>query len=174
MRLKAENRWSAIFMVAVTILCSLPAASAAEGAEPLRAESRSPGIHVIPRPAKIEAGEGRFTLTAQSTILVSTGYATNWELSRRRHSLRRRAMRSRWPWKRLETDGPAPSNCPCPGMPRGSATKDTSCRCSPTACSSRRRSPPACSTAAKRCANCSRPRSRAGPRSRARSGVRRS
>ena len=72
MRLNAENRWSAIFMVAVTILCCLPAASAAEGTEPLKnAESRSLGIHAIPRPAKVEAGERRFALTAQSTILVS-------------------------------------------------------------------------------------------------------
>jgi hypothetical protein len=72
MRVKAHSRWSAIFLVAVTILSCLPAASAAEGTEPLQsAEIRSVGVRVIPRPAKIEAGEGRFTLTAQSTILIS-------------------------------------------------------------------------------------------------------
>ena len=34
-------------------------------------ESRSADVRVIPRPAKVEAGEGRFTLSAQSTVLVS-------------------------------------------------------------------------------------------------------
>jgi hexosaminidase len=72
MKFKANRRRSACFMIAVTLPCCSPAVSAAEGTEPLKvAASGNAGIDVIPRPAKIEVGEGRFTLTAQSAILVS-------------------------------------------------------------------------------------------------------
>ena len=68
----ATHRFAAFLISAVAMLSYLPSASAAEGPGPLKnAEIRDKGINVIPRPAQMEAGEGRFTLTAQTAIRVS-------------------------------------------------------------------------------------------------------
>ncbi|MEK7677893.1 MAG: glycoside hydrolase family 20 zincin-like fold domain-containing protein [Verrucomicrobiota bacterium] len=72
MKAHATRRLAGLLIAALAMLSCLPAASAAEGPRPSKsAEIRSQGIHVIPRPAQIEAGEGRFSLTAQTTIRVS-------------------------------------------------------------------------------------------------------
>ncbi len=67
------TRYLALHVIAaLAMLPHLPAASAAEGPGPAtNAELRGQGVNVIPRPALIHVGEGRFTLTAQTAILVS-------------------------------------------------------------------------------------------------------
>ena len=63
---------AALGLATLTMLCLPVPALAAEGAATsTSAEIRGGGIHVIPRPAQIEAGAGHFTLTAQTAILVS-------------------------------------------------------------------------------------------------------
>lgn len=54
------------------MLAFFPVALLAAGPEPARnLELRSSGLNVIPRPALIEVGEGRFILTADTVILVA-------------------------------------------------------------------------------------------------------
>jgi hexosaminidase len=72
MKARATRRLAAILIAALAMRSYLPAASVAQSPGPSKnAAIRGKGIDVIPRPAQIEAGEGRFTLTAQTTILVS-------------------------------------------------------------------------------------------------------
>lgn len=52
---------------------SLPVSAADESSATRLAEYRGKGIAVIPRPARIEPGEGRFTLNAQTTIVACPG-----------------------------------------------------------------------------------------------------
>lgn len=63
------SRFATFLMAALAAPPNLPAA---QGPGPAHnAALRRQGIHVIPRPAQIEPGEGRFTLTAQTPIRVS-------------------------------------------------------------------------------------------------------
>ncbi len=59
----------------------LPAASAAEGTEPLQnLERRSVGVRVIPRPAKIATGEGKLYLDRAVHDPGQSGCAINWSV----------------------------------------------------------------------------------------------
>ena len=71
-RRPAKRDFAALGLAALTLLSHpAPARAAAGVATSKNAENRGPGIAVIPRPAQIQAGEGRFTLRAQTTIRVS-------------------------------------------------------------------------------------------------------
>jgi hexosaminidase len=71
MKGRPASRLAPSFMVALMLLSHRPAVQGAEGAGSSRhARIRAQGIKVIPRPALIEPGQGRFTLTAQTAILV--------------------------------------------------------------------------------------------------------
>ena len=79
--LAAHSRWSVIMMVAVPIPSRLPTASAAEGTAPFQnLESRSVGVRVIPRPAKIVTGEGRLYLYLAVHDRGPIGCADTWSV----------------------------------------------------------------------------------------------
>lgn len=74
MKVRAPRRLAACLIAALAMLSNLPAAPATEGGKVSEnPEIRSKGVHVIPCPAQIKVGEGRFTLTGQTAILVSAG-----------------------------------------------------------------------------------------------------
>jgi hypothetical protein len=61
----------AIAIGSLAVFTNLPTASAAQEPGPVALASlRDRGIQVIPRPAMIQVGEGKFTLTARTEILV--------------------------------------------------------------------------------------------------------
>ena len=168
----ATRRFAAFLIAAVAMLSYLPAASAAEGPGPLKnAEIRDKGILVIPRPAQIQVGEGRFTLTAQTAILVSADTqrigrylaealapATGYELKVATEA----SGNGRAGAVELSLSGDA-NRLGDEGYELQVLADRVLIKAA---------SPPVCSTAARRCANCSLPRSKAEPRCRAWSGMR--